>query len=78
VNFEPLPGMVMAPPMGVYLWRDAEQLGESTDTEDAGRAGLSGCHTRGYRTGERPELRTNRGRLGPWRSRRPWSLSCDG
>jgi len=36
VSFEPLPGQVTAP-IDVYLWRRAEQLGESTDTEETGR-----------------------------------------
>ena len=36
VSFEPLPGQVMAP-IDVYLWRHAEQVGEPTDAEEAGR-----------------------------------------
>ncbi len=36
VSFEPLPGQVTAP-TDVYLWRHAEQVGESTDAEEAGR-----------------------------------------
>lgn len=36
ISFEPLPGQVTAP-VDVYLWRDAEQVGEPTDTEEVGR-----------------------------------------
>jgi 8-oxo-dGTP pyrophosphatase MutT (NUDIX family) len=36
VSFEPLPGQVTAP-VDVFLWRGAEQVGEATDTEEAGR-----------------------------------------
>ncbi|MGH4017219.1 MAG: NUDIX domain-containing protein [Pseudonocardiaceae bacterium] len=36
VSFEPLPGQVTAP-IDVYLWRDAEQIGKPTDTEEVGR-----------------------------------------
>ena len=36
VTFQPLPGQVTAQ-TDVYLWREAEQVGESTDTEEAGR-----------------------------------------
>nr|BFE46907.1 NUDIX hydrolase [Saccharothrix mutabilis subsp. capreolus] len=36
VSFEPLPGQVTAQ-VDVYLWRDAELIGEPTDTEEAGR-----------------------------------------
>jgi len=36
VSFEPLPGQVTAP-VDVYLWRDAERIGEPTDTEEVGR-----------------------------------------
>ena len=36
VSFEPLPGQVTAP-VDVYLWRQAERLGEPTDTEEVGR-----------------------------------------
>lgn len=36
IGFEPLPGQVTAP-VGVYLWRQAEQVGEPTDTEEVGR-----------------------------------------
>ncbi|MBP2182247.1 NUDIX domain-containing protein [Amycolatopsis magusensis] len=36
VSFEPLPGQVTAP-MDVYLWREAEHIGDPTDTEEAGR-----------------------------------------
>ncbi|MGO1049310.1 NUDIX domain-containing protein [Crossiella sp. CA198] len=36
ISFEPLPGQTTAP-MDVYLWRNAECVGEPTDTEEAGR-----------------------------------------
>ncbi|MCO1577693.1 NUDIX domain-containing protein [Crossiella sp. SN42] len=36
ISFEPLPGQTTAP-MDVYLWRNAECIGEPTDTEEAGR-----------------------------------------
>ena len=36
VSFEPLPGQVTAP-VDVYLWRDAEHIGDPTDTEEVGR-----------------------------------------
>lgn len=36
VSFEPLPGQVTAP-MDVYLWREAEHIGEPTETEEVGR-----------------------------------------
>jgi ADP-ribose pyrophosphatase len=36
VSFEPLPGQVTAP-VDVYLWREAERVGEPTDTEEVGR-----------------------------------------
>lgn len=36
VSFQPLPGQVTAP-IDVYLWRQAVQIGEPTDTEEAGR-----------------------------------------
>lgn len=36
ISFEPLPGQVTAP-VDVYLWRDAEKVGEPTDTEEVGR-----------------------------------------
>ncbi|MGO1049295.1 NUDIX domain-containing protein [Crossiella sp. CA198] len=36
ISFEPLPGQTTAP-IDVYLWRNAEQIGEPTDTEEAGR-----------------------------------------
>lgn len=36
VTFEPLPGQVTAP-VDVYLWREAEHIGEPTDTEEVGR-----------------------------------------
>jgi len=36
VTFQPLPGQVTAQ-TDVYLWREAEQVGEPTDTEEAGR-----------------------------------------
>ncbi|OXM50623.1 NUDIX hydrolase [Amycolatopsis thailandensis] len=36
VSFEPLPGQVTAP-VDVYLWREAEYIGEPTDTEEVGR-----------------------------------------
>jgi 8-oxo-dGTP pyrophosphatase MutT (NUDIX family) len=36
VTFQPLPGQVTAQ-TDVYLWREAEQVGESTDTEEAGQ-----------------------------------------
>ncbi|MGH3783706.1 MAG: NUDIX domain-containing protein [Pseudonocardiaceae bacterium] len=35
VSFEPLPGQVTAP-VDVFLWRQAERIGEPTDTEEAG------------------------------------------
>lgn len=35
VSFEPLPGQVTAP-VDVYLWREAEYVGEPTDTEEIG------------------------------------------
>jgi 8-oxo-dGTP pyrophosphatase MutT (NUDIX family) len=36
VTFQPLPGQVTAQ-TDVYLWREAEQIGEPTDSEEAGR-----------------------------------------
>ena len=36
IGFEPLPGQVTAG-TDVYLWRDAEKIGEPTDTEEVGR-----------------------------------------
>lgn len=36
VSFEPLPGNVTAP-VEVFLWREAEKVGEPTDIEEAGR-----------------------------------------
>ncbi|RSM85579.1 NUDIX hydrolase [Kibdelosporangium aridum] len=36
LSFEPLPGQVRAP-VDVYLWREAEQVGEPTETEEVGR-----------------------------------------
>jgi 8-oxo-dGTP pyrophosphatase MutT (NUDIX family) len=36
VTFEPLPGQVTAP-VDVYLWREAEHIGDPTDTEEVGR-----------------------------------------
>jgi ADP-ribose diphosphatase len=36
ISFEPLPGQVTAP-VDVYLWREAEKVGEPTDTEEVGR-----------------------------------------
>jgi ADP-ribose pyrophosphatase len=36
ISFEPLPGQVTAR-IDVYLWRQAEYVGEPTDTEEAGR-----------------------------------------
>jgi 8-oxo-dGTP pyrophosphatase MutT (NUDIX family) len=36
ISFEPLPGQVTAR-IDVYLWRQAEHVGEPTDTEEAGR-----------------------------------------
>jgi ADP-ribose pyrophosphatase len=36
ISFEPLPGQLTAP-VDVYLWRDAEHVGEPTDTEEVGR-----------------------------------------
>lgn len=36
ISFQPLPGQVTAP-IDVYLWRQAEQIGEPTDTEEVGR-----------------------------------------
>lgn len=36
VGFEPLPGNVTAP-VDVFLWRQAEKVGEPTDTEEVGR-----------------------------------------
>jgi ADP-ribose pyrophosphatase len=36
VSFEPLPGQVTAP-VDVYLWREAERIGEPTDPEEVGR-----------------------------------------
>lgn len=36
ISFEPLPGQVTAP-TDVYLWREAEKVGEPTDTEEVGR-----------------------------------------
>lgn len=36
ISFEPLPGQATAP-MDVYLWREAKQIGEPTDAEEAGR-----------------------------------------
>jgi 8-oxo-dGTP pyrophosphatase MutT (NUDIX family) len=36
ITFQPFPGMVDAP-IDVYLWRDAEKIGEPTDAEEAAR-----------------------------------------
>lgn len=36
ISFEPLPGQVTAG-TDVYLWREAEKIGEPTDTEEVGR-----------------------------------------
>ena len=36
ISFEPLPGQLTAP-VDVYLWREAEHIGEPTDTEEVGR-----------------------------------------
>lgn len=36
ISFEPLPGQVRAP-VDVYLWRQADHVGEPTDTEEVGR-----------------------------------------
>lgn len=36
IRFEPLPGQVTAP-VDVFVWRDAEHVGDPTDTEEAGR-----------------------------------------
>ncbi len=36
ISFEPLPGNVTAP-VEVFLWRQAERIGEPTDTEEVGR-----------------------------------------
>ncbi|GAA0628912.1 NUDIX hydrolase [Kutzneria viridogrisea] len=36
ISFEPLPGQTTAP-MDIYLWRNAEHIGEPTDTEEQGR-----------------------------------------
>jgi 8-oxo-dGTP pyrophosphatase MutT (NUDIX family) len=36
ISFEPLPGQVTAG-TDVYLWRNAEKVGEPTDTEEVGR-----------------------------------------
>ena len=36
IGFEPLPGQVTAN-ADVYLWRNAEKIGEPTDTEEVGR-----------------------------------------
>lgn len=36
ISFEPLPGQATAP-IDVYLWRQAKQIGEPTDTEETGR-----------------------------------------
>jgi ADP-ribose pyrophosphatase len=36
IGFEPLPGQVTAP-VDAYLWRQAEKVGEPTDTEEVGR-----------------------------------------
>lgn len=36
ISFEPLPGQVTAG-TDVYLWREAEKVGEPTDTEEVGR-----------------------------------------
>jgi 8-oxo-dGTP pyrophosphatase MutT (NUDIX family) len=36
VSFEPLPGQVTAD-TSVYLWRQAEKIGDPTDTEEVGR-----------------------------------------
>jgi ADP-ribose diphosphatase len=36
ISFEPLPGQVRAP-VDVFLWREAEKVGEPTDTEEVGR-----------------------------------------
>lgn len=36
ISFEPLPGQVTAP-TDVYLWREAQRVGDPTDTEEVGR-----------------------------------------
>jgi ADP-ribose pyrophosphatase len=36
ISFEPLPGNMTAP-VDVFLWRNAERVGEPTDTEEVGR-----------------------------------------
>jgi len=36
ISFEPLPGQATAP-MDIYLWREAERIGEPTDSEEVGR-----------------------------------------
>ncbi|MEU5690573.1 NUDIX domain-containing protein [Actinosynnema sp. NPDC020468] len=36
IGFEPLPGQITAP-VDIYLWREAEHVGEPTDTEEVGR-----------------------------------------
>lgn len=36
ISFQPLPGQMTAP-VDVYLWREAEKIGEPTDTEEVGR-----------------------------------------
>jgi ADP-ribose pyrophosphatase len=36
IGFEPLPGQLTAP-VDVFLWRQAEKVGEPTDTEEVGR-----------------------------------------
>lgn len=36
ISFEPLPGQLTAR-VDVYLWREAERIGEPTDTEEVGR-----------------------------------------
>ena len=36
IGLEPLPGQVTAP-IDVYLWRQAEHIGDPTDTEEVGR-----------------------------------------
>jgi 8-oxo-dGTP pyrophosphatase MutT (NUDIX family) len=36
ISFEPLPGQVTAP-VDVYLWREADHIGDPTDTEEVGR-----------------------------------------
>jgi 8-oxo-dGTP pyrophosphatase MutT (NUDIX family) len=36
IGFEPLPGQITAP-VDVFLWRQAERVGEPTETEEVGR-----------------------------------------